>query len=163
MKWITVFPKQSLSRLQKLLLFLLVINNQIIKIRSEMLEQLLFWTLFKNIGICCNIKLFYYKINLFTVQLQFLAILQNMLIRLIKKRRENLGKNYVVVWVFMDIFKIFFDTGYFDYTTHNLLIVQVSAYVFFLYQHLYIKQKKLQSPGIHVYVPIYLGTKIIDI
>ena len=104
-------------------------------------------------------KLFYYKINLFTVQLQFLGILQNMLIRLIKKRRENLCKNYVMVWVLMDIFKIFFDTGYFDYTAHNLLIVQVPAYVFFLCQRLYIKQKKLQSPGIHIYVPIYRGTK----
>ena len=162
MKWITVFPKQSFSRLQKLLLFLLMINNQIIKIRSEMLEQLLFWTLFKNIGICCNIKLFYYKINLFKVQLQFLGILQNMLIRLTKKRRENLGKNYVVVWVLIDIFKIFFDTGYFDYTTHNLLIVQVSAYVFFLYQHLYIKQKNYNHQ-VYMYMFQYTWGKKIGI
>ena len=31
---------------------------------------------------------------------------------------------------------------------------------FFLYQHLHIKQKNLQSPDIHIYVAIYLGTKI---
>ena len=31
--------------------------------------------------------------------------------------------------------------------------------VFFPYQHLHIKQTNLQSPGIHIYVVIYLGTK----
>ena len=32
-------------------------------------------------------------------------------------------------------------------------------FLFFLYQHLHIKPKNLQSPGIHIYVVIYLGTK----
>ena len=35
--------------------------------------------------------------------------------------------------------------------------------VFFLYQHLHIKQKNLQSPGIHIYVVIYLETKNVHI
>lgn len=54
----------------------------------------------------------------------------------------------------MDVFKIFFDTGYFDYTTYNLLIVQVPAICIFFYVHIYtLNKEKLQSPGIHIYVP----------
>ena len=33
-------------------------------------------------------------------------------------------------------------------------------FLIFLFQHLHIKPKSLQSPGTHIYVVMYLGTKI---